>query len=232
MADLIPDGQTDIHSHVLFGIDDGAKTADDSVELISHLARLGYKKLIATPHIMNAVWENNRETIGDALEKTKTAAVNAGIEIKAAAEYMLDSNFPKLLEQGDMLTLKDNYLLVEMSYLNPPLHLRQLIFDIHLAGYVPVLAHPERYAFYHRNYGELKQLKDSGCKFQINLLSVVGYYGPNPAETAKMLLKDGLIDFAASDVHHMKHIRNFEQRVLIKDTKPLKDALENTRMFG
>ncbi len=230
LKDLIPDGFTDIHSHVLPGIDDGAKTDDDTIRLTDELKNLGCTKLIATPHIMYGVWENTPETINLKLSETREK-LSTGIRIEAAAEYMLDSNFSKMLGNEKLLTLKDDYLLVEMSYLNPPLHLHELIFEIQLAGYVPVLAHPERYAFYHKNFDELKKLKHTGCKFQLNLLSVVDYYGPHVSETSRKLLKEGLIDFVGSDVHHMKHVRNFDRRIVVKDNLPLREAIARNSLF-
>ncbi len=230
MRDLIPAGYCDIHSHVLPGIDDGAKTIEDTRQLTSELQQLGCSKIVTTPHIMYGVWENTRETIENRLNEAKLH-LSSDLRLDAAAEYMLDSNFSRILTTEPLLTLKDEYLLVEMSYLNPPIHLHQLLFDIQVAGYIPVIAHPERYSFYHKNHDELRKLKNTGCKFQINLLSVVGYYGIHVAETAKMLVKEGLIDYAGSDVHHMNHIRNFGRRVLIKDVGPLKTALENNSFF-
>lgn len=233
MKDLIPSGHVDIHSHILPGIDDGAANIDASLALLEPLVAAGHTKLVGTPHIMYTVYENTPDTIGQALQVLQEATSDRfpGITISAAAEYMLDSNFPNLLAQSKLLTIKDNYLLVEMSYLNPPLHLHQMLFDIQVAGYIPVLAHPERYAFYHRNKEELRKLKNSGCKFQLNLLSVAGYYGPPVAETAMWLLREGLIDYVGSDVHHQNHIACLERRVLLKDIKPLEDALRRNRKF-
>jgi len=130
-----------------------------------------------------------------------------------------------------VLTLKDKYVLVEMSYLNAPIHLYDIIFDLQVAGYKPVLAHPERYNFYHNNFNEYLRLKNAGCLFQVNLLSTVGYYGSAVAETAKELLNKGLIDFVGSDVHHKKHIESFDKKVLLKDLQPLKEAFSNNQFF-
>lgn len=234
LADLIPDGYTDIHSHLLPGIDDGAKTIDDTVFLISELKKIGCSSLITTPHTMQNVWDNTAASITATLEKTVAglAGTLADLPLRAASEYLLDGNFSQLFEKGEILCLKDNLVLVEMSYINPPIQLYQIIFELQVAGYVPVLAHPERYSFYHKNFAEFKKLKNAGCLFQLNLLSVIGYYGKPVADTALALLKTGMIDFTGSDVHHKNHIAGFYKRILVKDEKPLREALSQNGFFG
>jgi tyrosine-protein phosphatase YwqE len=179
LQDIIPDNYIDIHSHVLPGIDDGAQTIEDTHFLINSMKSFGFSKIITTPHIFNHVWDNTKAKIQETEKTTQTnlAENNIAIPIQAAAEYLLDDHFASLFKKGEILTLKDNYVLVEMSYLNPPIHLYDLIFDLQVAGYKPVLAHPERYNFYHQNFNEYLKLKNAGCLFQVNLLSVVGYYG-------------------------------------------------------
>jgi tyrosine-protein phosphatase YwqE len=129
------------------------------------------------------------------------------------------------------LTLKDNYVLVEMSYINAPIQLYSILFDLQVAGYIPVLAHPERYLFYHNNFNEYVKLKRAGCVFQLNLLSVVGYYGPEITKIAAQLLAKGMYSYVGSDVHHDNHIVAFEQKVKIKDLAPLKEAIANNQFF-
>ncbi|RZJ66071.1 MAG: histidinol phosphatase [Flavobacterium sp.] len=233
LTDLIPNDYVDIHSHLLFAIDDGAKTPEDSISLVTSLADMGFTQFITTPHVMHTVWDNSQEKITARL--SETAAIlsqnNIGIPLRAAAEYMMDSFFVQRLKTEKLLTLKDNHVLVEMSYVNPPIHLYEILFDLQVAGYTPVLAHPERYSFYHRNFGEYAKLKHAGCLFQINLLSIVGYYGEGVQKTAERLLREGLIDFTGSDVHHSKHIDAFSRKLNLKDVKPLADALQNNSFF-
>ena len=118
-----------------------------------------------------------------------------------------------------------------MSYLNPPIQLYSIIFELQVAGYIPVLAHPERYTFYHNNLNEYKKLINAGCLFQLNLLSVVGYYGAGIASIADYLLKNGLYNFVGSDVHHNNHIAAFEKKIVIKDPKPLREIINNNQFF-
>ncbi len=144
---------------------------------------------------------------------------------------MMDESFYHLFEKETLLVLKDNYVLVEMSYLYPPLNIFDIIFNLQVAGYIPVLAHPERYNFYHSNVNEYKKLKKVGCYFQMNLLSSTGYYGPEVAKAADYLLQNNMIDFVGSDVHHEKHLSFFEKNILLKNIDPLKEAIQNNSFF-
>lgn len=225
---------TDIHSHVLFGIDDGAKTLEDSKVLLKSFIELGFEGAITTPHILKDVWDNNSQNITSKYTEVQQLLpeLSAKINLRVASEYLMDESFARLFETEKLLTLKDNYVLVEMSYLNPPIQLYDIIFDLQVAGYKPVLAHPERYLFYHQNFEEYKKLKVAGCLFQMNLLSTMGYYGANITKVADKLLAEGLIDFAGSDVHHLHHIRAFDDKVKIKNTEALRDVIRNNNFFA
>jgi tyrosine-protein phosphatase YwqE len=234
LQDLIPDNHVDIHSHLLHGIDDGARTFDDTLRLTKALQGFGISQLITTPHIIEHVWDNSRELIKAKKADTQMELRKHQIKIPfhAAAEYMMDDHFVQLFKNGDLLTIKDNYVLVEMSYINPPIQLYSILFDLQVAGYIPVLAHPERYLFYHQNFGEYLKLKRAGCLFQLNLLSVVGYYGEEIAKIAEKLLQQGMYSFVGSDVHHDNHVAAFKQKVKLKDLAPLKEAMANNQFFS
>ena len=233
LKDLIPDNHVDIHSHLLPGIDDGARTLDDSIRLTKALQSFGISQIITTPHIIQHVWDNTHEQILTLEQNTVTDLVTADITIpfKAAAEYLMDDQFVRLFQSNNLLTLKDNYVLVEMSYINAPIQLYTILFDLQVAGYIPVLAHPERYLFYQNNFDEYKKLKRAGCKFQLNLLAVVGYYGNQINQTAEKLLAQGLYDYVGSDVHHDNHINAFSQKIILKDLKPLQEIIKNNQFF-
>lgn len=233
LKDLIPDNFVDIHSHLLPGIDDGSKSFEMTVSLVNSLKDLGFSQFTGTPHVIKHVWENTSETI-DAAKVVVISGfgkIEKRINLHAAAEYMMEESFVKLFQSEKLLTLKDNYVLVEMSYLNAPIQLYDIIFDLQVAGYKPVLAHPERYVFYHHNFQEYKKLKKAGCLFQLNLLSAVGYYGKRETETAQKLLNEGMIDFVGSDVHHEKHVASFEKKLLLKNPLPLIEAIKNNEFF-
>lgn len=226
-------GFVDIHNHILPGIDDGAGSIEDSISLIRKFSEIGVKEFIATPHIMNDYYPNTPETINTALVDVKKALQNEGlteIRINAAAEYMIDQSFLELVQNGKLLTLKDNFVLVEMSYFQAPINLNEILFQLQTNKYRPVLAHPERYAFYHsRNLDMYKELKDRGCFFQLNILSLTGHYGKNIQETAFQLLDQQLIDYIGSDTHQMRHLdKLWEYKIEEKRAEQLKPILENT----
>ena len=233
LKDLIPEGHIDIHSHLLPGIDDGAKSFDDSLRLIQALIGFGMSEFVTTPHCIQHVWDNSTEKIKITEVATLKELEKHEIKIpfRVAAEYMMDDHFVKLFQSGDVLTLKDKYVLVEMSYLNAPIQLYEILFDLQVSGYIPVLAHPERYLFYHSNFDEYLKLKKAGCLFQLNLPTVVGYYGEAILKISEKLLQKGLYDFVGSDVHHDNHIGAFEQKVRLKDLTPLNEVITNNQFF-
>ena len=234
LADLIPDGYIDIHSHLLPGIDDGSKDDDNTIGLVTSLKNYGFSQFITTPHVLSGVWNNTRDGISAKEATTKNLLEDNNINnpFKAAAEYLMDDVFLKLIKNEPLLTIKDNYVLVEMSYLNAPIQLYDILYELQLAGYKPILAHPERYLFYHFKYEEYEKLKRVGCLFQVNLLSVTGYYGKPVLEISKKLLDNNMIDFTGSDVHHERHIEAFKNPVLFKDIEPLVKSLNKNSLFS
>ncbi|WP_298150190.1 CpsB/CapC family capsule biosynthesis tyrosine phosphatase [Flavobacterium sp.] len=234
LRDLLSEGYTDIHSHLLFGIDDGAATFEDTNFLVTSLQEFGVISFITTPHTIPGVWNNTSNDIRSRHQETKNLLAENGINtpFKAASEYLMDDTFVKQFQNEPLLTLKDNYVLVEMSYINAPIQLYSILFDLQVAGYKPVLAHPERYVFYHENFEEYRKLKKAGCLFQLNLLSAVGYYGEAVFQTAKKLLDAGLIDYTGSDAHHKNHIRAFGGKIGLKDSAALQEAINNNKFFS
>lgn len=207
-----------MHSHLLPGIDDGAKDLVDSITLIRGLKAMGFKKLYTTPHVMADLYPNTPEIILGKLEEVRVGlkAAQIDIEIGAAAEYLMDEAFGAKIESGDLLTLPGNRVLVEMSFVSPPPNLDQYIFLLQTKGYKVVIAHPERYLFYRDQFDQYKNFKDRGCELQVNLLSLIGYYGKPVQEVAFKLLKAGLVDYLGTDLHHERHTGNLEQ--LLQDT--------------
>ena len=203
---------TDLHSHLIPGIDDGAKTLEDSLHLISQLHQLGYRHLITTPHVMADLYPNTPEDIrsGLAIVRAAVAEKKMDIEIDAAAEYFMDEHFAALVEHDQLLTLPGNRVLVEMSTLNAPPNLFNDLFRLQTKGYQPVLAHPERYVFLKEDFRQYTRLKDYGCEFQLNLLSITGYYGKPVREIALKLLKNNMINLLGTDLHHERHAAALE----------------------
>ena len=234
LKDLIPNDYIDIHSHLLPGIDDGSTSIEDTISLISQLKAIGVKEFITTPHIINSVWNNTKQSIE--LKHNETLLLlkkeDETLSLKPAAEYMLDSYFFEMIKRGEpLLTLKDNYILVEMSYLNSPNQLYDMIFELQMAGYIPVLAHPERYLFYYNNFDEYYKLKRAGCLFQLNLLSTVGYYGIGVSTLTQKLLTKEMYNFVGSDVHHENHIKAFDNKIVLKNYTNLISLIENNKIF-
>lgn len=199
----------DIHSHLLPGIDDGSPDVQTSIEYLRSLSDAGIKKFVCTPHIFGDMYRNDPDTIHSALNKLKAAADKECLDItlSAAAEYMLDDYFMQLLHSGTrLMTLHGNYLLTELPYTIAPGNIEEMTFEIITSDYQPILAHPERYGYYHKNLKAYHRLKELGYLFQMNLLSLTGYYGGRVAATAKMLLKENLVDFVGTDLHHGNHL--------------------------
>lgn len=209
----------DLHSHLIPGIDDGAPDLGTALDLIKGLHALGYTKLYTTPHVMADLYPNSREVILEGLEKVRqgVTAVGIPVEIHAAAEYFLDDQFEDLLEQEQLLTLPGNQVLIEMSFISQPPNLFHYLFRMQTKGYQPILAHPERYLFLKDDFKQYQRLKEYGCRFQLNLLSLTGYYGKPVKINALKLLKNNMIDYLATDLHHAKHLELLQEA--IKDQK-------------
>ena len=233
LSDLIPEGTIDIHSHLLPGIDDGATDISNTIKLLEGIRKIGFTKCILTPHTLPEIWENTSDGIKETFHTTKQNLEEPLQTMlhRAASEYMINEAFLDRLHSEPLLTIKDNIVLIEMSYMNPPLALKEIIFEIQIKGYQPLLAHPERYLFYHQDTKMYTTLKELDVKFQMNLLSSVGYYGSKVAIAADFLLKENYIDFVGTDVHHMKHIGAFENKIIVKSENQLQSAIERNSFY-
>ena len=235
LTELFPENFVDIHSHLLPGIDDGAKNLEQSIELIKKMSSYGIKNFITTPHVLGDVYPNSSDTIKEKLIEVQNELTRqhlGEIKIRAAAEYMMDEQFAKLLEKDDILTLKDNYILVEMSYFSAPFNLYEMLFEIQLKGYKPILAHPERYNFFHADFENFYKLKKTGCLFQLNLLSLTPQYGVNVQKVSAKLLQEGLYDFVGTDTHHKNHLHLLQEIGTKKIEKSISHLLENNKKLN
>jgi protein-tyrosine phosphatase len=205
----------DIHSHLVPNIDDGSKGLDDSVDMITKLYEMGYKKIITTPHIMSDAYRNTPETILGGLEPVKAAMKEKGIpvELSAAAEYYLDFDFERKLDNEKLLTFGNNYLLFEVSYMNPPDNLYHAIFKMQTLGYKPVLAHPERYNFWHPDFEKYESFVDKGVLLQLNINSLSGYYSMATKKVAEQMIDKNMISLLGTDCHHTGHINLMKEVV-------------------
>ena len=200
--------RTDVHSHFIPGIDDGSKSIEESVELITEMEKMGYSKVITTPHIMSDYYRNTPEIILSGLDKVREALVKAGskMQIEAAAEYYIDFDFQDKIKEKKLLTFGNNYVLFEMPFIGEPQTLNTVIFDMQMAGYKPVLAHVERYAFWHTEYEKIQSMKDKGVLLQLNINSLSGHYSPQVRKIAEKMVDENMFDLLGSDCHNTNHI--------------------------
>ncbi|MET6996603.1 tyrosine-protein phosphatase [Chitinophaga defluvii] len=208
LANFLSNIETDIHSHLIPGIDDGVQEVDTSVAFIGQLHELGIKKIITTPHIMMDRYPNSADTIALPFQKLQAALTEARLDIpfKHAAEYYMDEYFEELMK-APLLTLNGELVLVEISFMSAPPQLHNWIFTLEAQGYRPIMAHPERYAYGHANFDLYHQFKKMGCLLQVNLLSLTGYYGKHIQQAAEKLVADKMIDYIGTDLHHEKHLQ-------------------------
>ena len=205
---------------------------DDSVALIKSFYDLGYKKVITTPHILADGYPNTPEIILSGLEKVRVALKNENIpiQIEAAAEYYIDFDFDRKIEQEKLLTFGKNYLLFEVSYINPPDNLERIIFKLLTSDYKPVLAHPERYPFWSGNFKRFEQLKEKGVLFQLNINSLTGYYSRQTKKTAMQLIENNMVDFLGSDCHHLGHVNLIKTKAVYQ--KSLHQLIESGKLLN
>jgi tyrosine-protein phosphatase YwqE len=207
--------RVDIHSHLIPGIDDGAPTMDHSIGMIRKFQELGYHKLIMTPHVMSGVYDNSSETIRTAFDELKATIQSLGInmELEVSAEYFLDETLFERIISKDFIPFNGNHVLFELSFRHEPQQLEDFVFLLCSSGYQPVIAHFERYPYYHDSIEMAKRLKELGCMIQVNLNSFTGHYGPGVKKQAQRLLKANLIDIAGSDCHRIEHLQILESHL-------------------
>ena len=205
--------RTDMHSHLIPGIDDGAPTIENSIELVKAFQAMGYQSLVTTPHIKSDYFPNDPAIIHNAHKELTHALAERNIHmpIKAAAEYYIDDRFMEMMDSGPLMTINNNEVLIEFSFVFEPMRLSETIFKIQTKGYTPVIAHPERYNFYHQKPHIYQELKERGCKLQLNMIALTGYYGRMVKDVAEKLLKERLYDYCGSDMHHLRHAETMQK---------------------
>lgn len=203
------EGMVDIHSHILPGIDDGAQTVHESVQMIKMFQEFGINELVCTPHIMHNYYDNTPTTVEEAYRKLLDSLITEniqGVTVKYAAEHMIDDDFENKLEENLIIPLNENHLLIEMSYLQPSINFDSAVEKIVQHGFFPVFAHPERYQYLNSDIANYMEFKSQGIKFQLNLLSLGGYYGADAQKAAFQLLEGNFYEFLGSDAHNLRHL--------------------------
>ncbi len=204
--------RTDMHSHLLPGIDDGSPDMVTSLKLIRGMLGLGYAKLITTPHVMGDMYPNSRDMILQKLDELREAVRAEGIQVElyAGAEYFLDDFVARLLKTNEpLLTISGNLVLTEFSLAWKPHGIKEILFEMQMQGYQPVIAHPERYIYLQHNKEFYEELREIGCLFQLNMLALTGHYGKSVQELAQYLLKNNYYDLIGTDLHHAAHLETF-----------------------
>ncbi|RDB07867.1 histidinol phosphatase [Runella aurantiaca] len=220
---------TDMHSHLLPGIDDGSPDMPTTLHYLTELEALGYQKVITTPHVMRELYPNKPNNIKALAARVNEEITAAGLKIKleASAEYMLDDGFDTLLENDQLIPIANRYVLVEMSYVAPTLNYENTIFKIQAQGLIPILAHPERYNYLSMN--DFERIKSLGCLLQVNLLSLVGYYGKHTQAMGQQLVQNKQASFLGTDLHHSRHLEALKG---ISSHSKLVRLIENTEWLN
>lgn len=229
--------KTDIHNHVLPGIDDGSPDIETSLNLIRGLNELGIERIIASPHVAAIEFPNTPQTLDEAYRKLLSALDGAAITVPVthSAEYRLDEAFPDIVAEGKLIPYPNKYVLIENQWIQEPWDVEQVIFDLQLKGYQPIFAHPERFTYYHKNMKRLEHLHDK-IPFQINVLSLAGYYGNTVRKFAEALLKNRFCDFLGTDTHRQSHIDCIRAYLSTADAKKHRElslpTLKNDKVFN
>jgi tyrosine-protein phosphatase YwqE len=205
----------DFHSHLIPTIDDGSKSLEESLDIISFFKNKGVKKMITTPHISMDYFPNTRDDILKRFDEFRRAVADAGMdmELGLGAEYMIDDGFKKIVDEKKFLTFGNNYLLVELGTFSEHPDFSARLFDLQCNGYQVILAHPERYSFWHRNKDIYFDLKEREIFFQLNLLSLTNIYSSEVNAMARWLIDNKLIDFVGSDVHHNSQLQTYSKAI-------------------
>lgn len=209
---------TDVHSHILFGIDDGSRTISESVELLKKLKSVGFNNVILTPHfILDSTYNSNYESNIKIYNELKERLLNENIDINIylGNEIFIDKNVPTLLEKNIITSLNGTkYVLVEFPMHNKLLNIEDILYEIRSKGYEVVIAHPERYDAFKEDYSIVDTLREDGFLFQSNYSSILGYYGKDSIKLLKYMLKRHYIDFLGTDIHRIEKtyvIDNFKK---------------------
>ena len=216
---------TDVHCHILPGVDHGSQNVEQSIEMLRAERDMGITRVILTSHVTAETFENTPDTLRPAFEILKQVVAEtediSHMKLYLSAEYRMDEFWDKQYTLGNQIAMPGNYILMENSFHQELLGLDELLFDLKVKGYKPILAHPERYIYYAQRKQRLEQLHNTGTKFQVNLLSLAGYFGQHCRETALWLVKRGMVDMLGSDMHGMEHVKVIQDYINSKEWRKL-----------
>ncbi len=228
----MPENYIDIHNHLLAGIDDGAKTTEETNSLISGMKELNIAGAVATPHTFQGLWNNTTSSIKKAYDTAIETDPNRAFLKGYASEYLLDATLIARINKEPLLCIKENYVLVELPLFHNPLNLYEMLFELKMKNYKIILAHPERYRYFHKDIKKFEKIRESGVYFQLNLLSLTGYYGKEIQKIAEQLLENELYDFTGTDIHNEHHIAKLRTKsISFPDKNKIGDLLEKNTFF-
>lgn len=216
---------TDIHSHIIYGIDDGSSGIKESIEILSKMKELGFDNVVLTPHYINgSSYVSNNEEKKKRLKviKEEINKTNLDINLFLGNEIYITDDIDKLLLNSEVSTINNSkYLLIELPLYNEFKGVEDYLYELKLSGYVPIIAHPERYLYFQKDHKKLDELYASGALFQCNYGSIVGNYGSKAKKLVKYMLKKNMVTFMASDVHkkNTSLFNNFD--IIIKKIKKI-----------
>lgn len=197
----------DIHNHLLYGIDDGSKSIEDSVNIIREMSKIGYTDIILTPHyISHSKYNSPRDKNLILLENLRNALGENGIDINLylGNEIYINHHIGDLLDNGKISSLNGSkYLLIELP-MNGEYDYLDVFEDLIYDGYKVILAHPERYHAFQKDFDKIYDLEEIGVYFQCNIESILGSYGKGAIKMVKRMYKEKKVSFLATDIHHKK----------------------------
>lgn len=219
---------TDVHSHILPEVDHGSQSVDQSLEMIEAEMRMGINRIVLTSHVTEGTFENSPETLEPAFETLQEAVSEAAlpVELYLSAEYRMDELWNQQWLDRHILPMPGGYMLMENSFLQERLGLDELLYDLRVNGYKTILAHPERYGYYGARRQRLEAIHNSGTKFQVNILSLAGYFGRHARELALWIIKNGMCDMLGSDMHNLEHALIIRDYIKSKDWQKQVKKLE------
>lgn len=223
--------KVDFHSHLIPGIDDGVKNYDEALSLIKELNSLGIQKIITTPHVMTDYYKNTPEIIENRLYKLRNEvkANNIPVIIEAAAEYMVDDGLEEKVKSKHILHFGQHYVLIELSTLTPPYHLKKVVFNLQIEGYKVILAHPERYGYWYNDLSNFEDLKNRNVFFQVNIVSLASFYPEPTRKHAETLINEGMVEFLGSDIHNHHYMQAIKESL---SSKVLVDLVQSGKLLN
>lgn len=219
---------TDVHCHILPGVDHGSQNVEMSLEMLKAEMDMGITRVICTNHTTAETFENTPETLTHAYNILMQAVKEEGmdIEIYASSEYRIDEYWNKMYAEGRILPMPGRYVLLENSFMQELIEIDDMMFDLQCKGYHPILAHPERYRYYHHRHDRYEKLHNAGVKFQVNILSLAGYFGGGAREAAQWLIDNNRVDMFGSDMHSLEHAEIIKDYLRSKDWRKISQRVQ------